>query len=78
VTALAVAERMRAAIEAQRVEWEGEAIRVTMSFGVAELEHAPDSTRDPLEALEALLRKADAALYKAKGAGRNCVAQAVD
>jgi diguanylate cyclase (GGDEF)-like protein len=78
VTALAVAERMRAAIEAQRVEWEGEAIRVTMSFGVAELEHPTGSSRDPLEALEALLRKADAALYKAKGAGRNRVAQASD
>ena len=75
-TALAVAERMRAAIEAQRVEWQGQVIRVTMSFGVAELEHDGDASRDALEALESLLQRADAALYKAKGAGRNRVVHA--
>lgn len=65
--ALAVAERIRAAVEAQVVYWEGQAIPVTLSIGCAELE--------PLDAgPEDLLRRADRKLYEAKHSGRNCVA----
>lgn len=57
-----VAERLRAAIEAKKVG----VIRVTASFGVAEF--AP-----PMEGPAGLVEKADAALYRAKEAGRNRV-----
>ncbi|MCC6830400.1 MAG: diguanylate cyclase [Thermoleophilia bacterium] len=66
--ALAVAERLRAAIAATRVQGPG---RVTASFGVASL--GPDG--DPDE----LVRAADRALYAAKGAGRDrCVLHDAD
>jgi two-component system cell cycle response regulator len=47
----------------------GESIDVTVSIGLASLESADDTP-------EALLKRADAALYKAKRAGRNRVATA--
>jgi diguanylate cyclase len=43
---------------------DGTTIQVTASFGVAEL--------DPNLPVEAILDRADKALYAAKGAGRNC------
>lgn len=69
-TARGVAERVRAAIEAVVVEWEGRPVPFTMSFGLAVLDAASGSAAD---ALEALISRADAALYAAKAAGRNCV-----
>ncbi|WP_374434645.1 GGDEF domain-containing protein [Inhella sp.] len=60
-----VAERMRAALEAQPLEWEGLQIAVRASFGVA------DSTQAQSE--DGLLQRADAALYAAKAGGRNRV-----
>ncbi len=66
--ALLAAERLRAAMERQRVmiEQEGIEIRFTVSLGVA----APgDAAYD----LEELLKQADQALYKAKENGRNRV-----
>jgi diguanylate cyclase (GGDEF)-like protein len=59
-----VAEQMRETIESLGVEHGSKSLRVTASFGIAALDHA---TRD----VEELLRKADAALYEAKAAGRN-------
>ncbi|MDP3426849.1 MAG: GGDEF domain-containing protein, partial [Humidesulfovibrio sp.] len=44
---------------------EGPPVRVTLSLGVAELR--------PEESVEALVGRADAAMYQAKQAGRNCV-----
>jgi diguanylate cyclase (GGDEF)-like protein len=66
-----VAERMREAIEACRVARlaGGEPLRVTASFGVAEI---PGSAGDKA----ALIAAADAALYRAKRAGKNRVEQA--
>jgi diguanylate cyclase (GGDEF)-like protein len=64
--ALAVAEKMRSAIERHIVEVEAFAIGVTASFGVAALDA---STADA----DALLDAADKALYDAKAAGRNCI-----
>jgi diguanylate cyclase (GGDEF)-like protein len=60
-----VAERMRAAIEAQRVKTERAMISLTASFGVTTI-RADDSTL-------ALLARADEALQTAKQTGRNRV-----
>lgn len=64
--ATVVAEKMRAAIEALRVNWAGAALSVGASVGVVELEPSlPDAA--------AVLAAADAACYAAKHAGRNSV-----
>ena len=60
-----VAEAMRAAVEAAPVVFEGKAIPVTTSIGLA----TAFSTDD----IDGLLAEADAALYRAKNAGRNRV-----
>jgi diguanylate cyclase (GGDEF)-like protein len=60
------AERIRKKIEETKLEWEGKQISVTVSLGVATLrpgENVPD----------AMVRRADVALYKAKEAGKNRV-----
>ena len=64
--AASVAEKMRAAVEALRVNWAGAALSVGASVGVVELEPSlPDAA--------AVLAAADAACYAAKHAGRNAV-----
>ena len=64
---LARAEEIRRAIASVPVQTIQGPIPVTMSFGVL-------SSRDwGLRPVEELLREVDAALYKAKAAGRNCV-----
>jgi two-component system, cell cycle response regulator len=69
--ACVLAERIRRAVAASPVELEpGRSRAVTLSVGVAGL--APTSRVDDLKALgERLLAEADAALYRAKTAGRN-------
>lgn len=59
-SALAVAERIRAAVESA-----GQHVGVTASIGIAQYEVG--------EATDSLVRRADAAMYSAKGAGRNRV-----
>ena len=59
-----IAERVRAGLEARPVEYQGRQIRVTSSIGVATY---PDDGLHP----DALLAKADSALYEAKRSGRN-------
>ncbi|MCO4760353.1 MAG: GGDEF domain-containing protein [Myxococcales bacterium] len=67
-TATAVAERIRAAVEARAHYLRGgKTIHVTLSAGVAALGEVP--TTDP----EALLSLADARVFLAKNSGRNCV-----
>ena len=61
--AATVAERLRAAVEALVVDAEGLELRATVSVGVA----------SGAENLEDLIRRADKALYRAKGRGRNVV-----
>ncbi len=65
-SALARAEGWRAAVEALRLSYEGRAVRVTISAGVAS---CPQDGEDE----DALLRAADEALYRAKAGGRNRV-----
>jgi diguanylate cyclase (GGDEF)-like protein len=65
--ALAAAERVRKAVEALDtgiLDAEGEPVRVTVSLGVASLGEGPTDGDD-------LVAQADAALYRAKHAGRN-------
>ncbi|MBN2548469.1 MAG: PAS domain S-box protein [Anaerolineales bacterium] len=61
-----VAERLCKEISGAVVEADGEAVQVTASLGVAEL------SREAAD-LGSLLKQADAALYRAKAAGRNQV-----
>ncbi|MBX3619586.1 MAG: diguanylate cyclase [Rhizobacter sp.] len=64
--AVALAARMRAALLAEPVPFDGGRIAVTASFGVSALAADGDD-------LSRLTRRADAALYAAKAAGRNCM-----
>ena len=61
----AIAESLRAALASAPVSFEGKAIPVTVSIGVA--------TAFAADGIDALLAEADAALYRAKDAGRNRV-----
>jgi two-component system cell cycle response regulator len=74
---LVIAERLRTAIEALRIPWEGQELRVTVSIGCATLgplDPPAVSLRVQAPHLE-LLARADTALYAAKVAGRNRVTQ---
>ncbi|MFP5502873.1 MAG: diguanylate cyclase [Candidatus Sericytochromatia bacterium] len=65
--ALVVAERVRAQIAEARLQGPaGEVVQVTTSIGVASLPHMASSAHD-------LFARADEALYRAKGEGRNRV-----
>ncbi|MBI3307561.1 MAG: CHASE2 domain-containing protein [Candidatus Omnitrophica bacterium] len=61
-----VAERIRKKVHEHIFEWEGKAIPVTISLGVATL-HPEESLPD------LMVRRADDALYQAKRAGKNRV-----
>lgn len=61
-----LAERLRAALEATAVEAAGGPVRFTASLGV-------DRWRGGADSVEAALKRADEALYRAKAAGRNRV-----
>ena len=65
-----LADRLRQAVGAQAVSWQGNDISVTVSCGVA-------CYPDGVLTKEALFAAADRALYDAKSAGRNCVRSAV-
>jgi diguanylate cyclase (GGDEF)-like protein/PAS domain S-box-containing protein len=69
-SALAVAERVRRKIAATCVEVNGERIAYTVSGGVALMDAG-------MAGLDDLLKRADAALYGAKAAGRNCIESAL-
>lgn len=64
-TAKSIAERVRRHVEESPIKVKDLEIRLTLSQGLA----AAHKTDD----VESLLQRADAALYKAKAAGRNCV-----
>jgi diguanylate cyclase len=61
-----VAERMRSGLEQRPVAFaDGQMLRVTMSLGYASLQKG--------DTPKSLIERADAALYRAKAAGRNRV-----
>ncbi len=64
--AMQLAERLRLAVSQTPLENTGGAMSLTVSFGVAQLGDADEN-------LSALIRRADAALYRAKAEGRNRV-----
>ena len=60
---LRVCETVRSTIQKMTIDFEGHAINVTISIGIA--------YRNPREMFEKALQKADLALYEAKNSGRN-------
>ncbi len=69
--ALSLAERLRARLASAPLAWRGASVSLTGSFGVAGAEQAGAEGKD-------LPERADAAMYAAKAAGRNCVRAALD
>lgn len=65
---LDVAERIRSEVETQPIEIDGVTVSPTISIGVS------SHPRDGVTPAE-LVRAADAALYRAKAKGRNCVSE---
>ena len=63
--ARAAAEGLRRLVMETPIKFDGVDIAVTVSFGVAELSPQDND-------LSEMLKRADEALYEAKGAGRNC------
>jgi diguanylate cyclase len=63
-----VGERVRAAIEQSKFVVDGQQIAVTVSVGIADTNETAT--------ISDVLRSADAALYRAKTSGRNCVVSA--
>jgi len=68
--ALVTAERLREKVQGLPPRWQERALPLTVSIGVSEWRADEDD-------VASLLARADAALYQAKEAGRNCVAVAV-
>jgi diguanylate cyclase (GGDEF)-like protein len=66
-----VAETLRREIAERPIPWTGEALTVTASFGLTQA--MPGEIN-----IEAVVARADAALYRAKEDGRNCVRAAAD
>lgn len=66
IGALDVAERIRERVAGYRLTWDGQAVAMTVSIGVAAVgaDH---------QALDAVIADAGTALREAKAAGRNCV-----
>lgn len=60
-----VAERVRAHVNGDTIKSGGASLDVTVSIGIAQAR--------PNETVNSLIERADAALYAAKAAGRNCV-----
>ena len=67
--ALQAAERLREAINLVSIPWNDEVISVTISTGLA-------TADNPDESLDAIIQRADQALYQAKADGRNRVVAA--
>nr|WP_308634990.1 diguanylate cyclase [Massilia brevitalea] len=72
--ALASAERLRALVATRLVPSDGGEIAYTVSAGVALLLPGAEGQCDSAGGIDELIRRADQALYLAKGRGRNCVA----
>src|SRR5690606_18618114 len=64
-SAQVIAEKIRAAVASNIFDMAGAPVSITISIGVA--------VTQPHETFEAVLKRADVALYQAKAQGRNCV-----
>lgn len=62
--ALQIAERLRMAVAAQSVQVGGKLVPITVSIGIAEMEHQG-------EGVDGIINRADKALYSSKNSGRN-------
>jgi diguanylate cyclase (GGDEF)-like protein len=62
---LTIAERIRKVVEELEIPYESEPIKLTVCAGIAQL--------DPEAGWEAMMRRADAAMYESKQHGRNLV-----
>ena len=69
-TAMQVAERLRSGVEDSRVATHAGTIGVTISIGITLASGADDD-------VDAVLRRADKAMYQAKNEGRNCIRTAL-
>lgn len=65
IKAMELADRLRVIISGKQISFGQDHIRITASFGVAEM--------DPQASMEKIIQDADAMLYKAKLSGRNTV-----
>jgi predicted signal transduction protein with EAL and GGDEF domain len=64
-----VSEMLRHDFEEHPVAWNDQAIIITASFGITEIVPGADDA----QAIQAIIGRADAALYQAKQDGRNCI-----
>ena len=64
--ALPIAERIRASVAAMSIDTDKGQLGVSLSVGIAETSHEPAD-----ESVEAVIKRADKAMYAAKAAGRN-------
>ncbi|MEK6735969.1 MAG: DUF484 family protein [Pseudomonadota bacterium] len=71
--AFEVAERIRKHIQDLRIEFSGCSTNVTVSIGIAGIQHLADDKRTLAEIGNMLVETADQALYQAKQSGRNRV-----
>ncbi len=63
--AIVLAERLKKALSKLQMDYEGQKLSVTLSFGIASISQNQDITRNEL------IKQTDDALYQAKGTGRN-------
>ena len=68
-----VAERIRSAIESNPLQYQGCAISVTASLGVAAIEKNMASNEPCMSRVQRIIKQADDAAYQAKAAGKNRV-----
>jgi len=71
-----VAERIRYAIESNPLQYQGHAISMKASFGVAAIEKSMDTSESYMSHVQRIIKQADEALYQAKAAGKNRVVAA--
>jgi diguanylate cyclase (GGDEF)-like protein len=64
-SAVAIAEKLRALVESERIDYGGEGVSVTITLGV--------TGYDPAHGIDANIRRADNALYRGKRGTKNCV-----
>ena len=71
--AFLVAERIRYAIETNPLQYQGSAINVTASLGVAAIEKNIETNESYMSHIQSIIKQADEAMYQAKASGKNRV-----